>query len=238
MGQPTLEDGLDPVAGQDHLTGSRRRQHDVCLFELMGESVERDRTARNEIRYRPAPVGVTVGDDHLAGEIAPPGERLHDPTAHLPCSHDEEPPPVKTESVIGSKLHDGVSERSRTPLDRRLATGSLAGFDRVPEQRAEHGTCRLLYMGILGGVTHLAKDLALTEHRRVDPGSDLEQVRDGSVVVPADEPVTEVDDAAARRGALLAPRPSVCGPNKPSPMRDRIQASMSERPSWKRSTTA
>ena len=73
-----------------------------------------------------------------------------------------------------------------------VGAGPLAGLERVAEQQVERGAGGALLAGALPGLLHLAEDLALAEHGRVEPGGDPEEVGDGRRVVVDVEVVAEV----------------------------------------------
>ena len=89
--------------------------------------------------------------------------------------------------------------------DRRLGTHLLARVQRLAEQPVEHGPRRA---GLVGRA-HLAEDLALAGHHRVEPGSDAERVQRRRLVAQAVEHGTDVGACQAPQrglGARPAPR--------------------------------
>src|SRR4029079_6113541 len=84
---------------------------------------------------------------------------------------------------FGGHLDGGVTDRRCAATDGRLRAGTFAGFDRVPEQQVERRLRRALGLCQLPCRAHLAEDLALAEHRRIESGCYLEQMGDRSIVV-------------------------------------------------------
>ena len=67
--------------------------------------------------------------------------------------------------------------------DGGVGARPLAGLEGVAEQEVERGPAAPSSRAALPRLLDLAEDLALAEHGRVEPGGDLEEVRDGGVVV-------------------------------------------------------
>ena len=98
-----------------------------------------------------------------------------------------------------------MADRRRAAADRRLGAGPLADAQGVAEQQVERRAHAALVCGDLPRAAHLAEDLALAEHRRVEPGGDLEQVAGGGLVVLAVEVrVQLVGDEAAELAEEVA----------------------------------
>ena len=73
----------------------------------------------------------------------------------------------------------GRRDRRRRLADRRFDPHLASSRDGVAEQPLQERACR----AGLGGVAHLAEDLALTRDERVESGRDAEEVQRGRVVV-------------------------------------------------------
>ena len=76
--------------------------------------------------------------------------------------------------------------------DAGVGAGPLAGLEGVAEQQVEGRPGGALLAGPVPGLLHLAEDLALAEHGRVEPGGHAEEVGDGRGVVVDVEVVAEV----------------------------------------------
>ena len=90
----------------------------------------------------------------------------------------------------------GRRDRRRALADRRLRAGLAAGVQRLPEHAVEQQARR---PGLVCR-THLAEDLALAGHERVEARRDAEEVQRGGLVVQA---VERVLDLRLERGERL-----------------------------------
>ena len=83
----------------------------------------------------------------------------------------------------GGELDRGAQQAEAGPADRGLGPGPLAGAQREPAELAEHPPGRAVLRGQLDGRTHLAEDLVLADHHRVEAGRHREQVAHRAVLV-------------------------------------------------------
>ena len=97
-------------------------------------------------------------------------------------------PTSRTERLVEVAEHllgergGGGRHGGRALADRRLDASAPAGVERLAEEAIEERAGG----ADLERVPHLAEDLALARHERVEPGGDAEQVQRGAVVA---EPV-------------------------------------------------
>ena len=100
--------------------------------------------------------------------------------------------PCEAAEALGGHGHGGLRDRGDVAGDAGVGAGPLAGLEGVAEQEVEGGPGGALLAGPLPGHLHLAEDLALAEHGRVEPGGHGEEVGDGRRVVVDVEVVAEV----------------------------------------------
>ena len=113
--------------------------------------------ARDAVAHRQA--GHRAGTDHehvLAGEVA---------------------------DVLGRAGQRGGDDARSHPVDVGLGVRALADAQGLLEQHVERGADGAGLLADAQRLAGLAQDLALAEHHRVQPGGDVEQVRDRAVVV-------------------------------------------------------
>ena len=84
--------------------------------------------------------------------------------------------PASAAEAFVRHLDRGVADRRGVLADDGLGAGPLAGLDGVTEQQVQRGLGAALGLRDLPRAAHLAEDLALAEHRRIEPGRHLEQV--------------------------------------------------------------
>ena len=94
--------------------------------------------------------------------------------------------------ALGGHGDGGLRDRGDVAADGGVGAGPLAGFERVAEEQVEGRAGGALLAGPLPRLLHLAEDLALAEHRRVEAGGDAEEVGDRRRVVVDVEVVGEV----------------------------------------------
>jgi hypothetical protein len=173
--------GLEVGGRDDALAGGGARQHDVGGRERRHQLVEADSPTPDVLGQAQPALGRAVGDDDVGD--AGPVESGGDADAHLAGSHDEHPPAGEAAEPIGDHFDGGVADRRRAAADRGLGAGPLAGAHGVAEQQVERRPHRPLVLGHLPRAADLTEDLALADHRRVQPGGDLEEVPGRGVVV-------------------------------------------------------
>ena len=132
------------------------------------------------MRQRIATLAGAVDDEHLATRPLQ-GER--DPLAHRAGTDDRDLASVETVEVIDRHLDRRLADRCRATPDGGLGADPLADHQRVAEEQVHRGACAALDLRDLPRLADLAEDLGLADHRRVEPGRDLEQVPDRGVVV-------------------------------------------------------
>ena len=157
--------------GVEHEAGrARRRDDDVGAREL--PSLERSRADGRVLLFAVSTIS------------APRVRRLRaacSPTLPAPISRIRQPVEI-AEHLLGER---GGRRRDRRGAlaDRRLRAHLAAGVQRLAEDAVEQrpGRARLV------GGAHLAEDLALARHERVEPGRDAEEMERGSLVAQAVE---------------------------------------------------
>ena len=113
--------------------------------------------------------------------------------AHLAGADEQDGAAAEVAEHLLGEGRGGGRDGGRALADRRLDPGAAAGVERLPEEAVEERARR----AALEGVAHLAEDLALSRHERVEAGRDAEQVQRGAVVPEAVEDGRE-------RGAVVA----------------------------------
>ena len=175
-----------------------RGQHHVGVRQLRGDPLERRRRAPRTAppaasRTRSSrPLGRPVDHDDAPRRIAGAGRSDSARKTPRPMS----PAPTTTTRASRSPApsapradgHRGVGERRRPLADAGLGADALAGLQGVAEQRREDRAARALLLGPLEGAPHLADDLGLAGHHRLEARRHGEEVR-GDVVVEADQGV-------------------------------------------------
>ena len=96
--------------------------------------------------------------------------------AHLARAHQQHRAAVQLAEDLGRELDRDVRQRDGVPADRRLAAGALRRGDRAVAQAVQHRAEAARLLGRLVGVLHLAEDLRLAEHHRVEAGRHAERV--------------------------------------------------------------
>ena len=89
----------------------------------------------------------------------------------------------------------------RSAVDVGLGVGALADPQRLLEEHVEGGSDGAELLAEPQGLAGLAEDLALADGHRVQPGRDLEQVRDRAVVVVDVEVRAASSSVACRHGS-------------------------------------
>ena len=96
--------------------------------------------------------------------------------ATRPDEHD--PPSLEAVEHLLGERRRGSRDGRGALADRGLDPGPSARLERHPEEPVEERARRRR----LEGVPHLAQDLALAGHERVEPGRDAEEVERGGLV--------------------------------------------------------
>ena len=110
-------------------------------------------------------------------------QRHGDALAHGAGTDDEHALALEATELVDGHLDRGVADRRGAATDPGLGAGALADAERVPEQQVEAAAGAALGLRDLPRLADLTEDLALADDGRVETGRDLEQVRDGGVVV-------------------------------------------------------
>ena len=101
------------------------------------------------------------------------------------------------ETGDAAALECGADEGRRSAVDVGLGVGTLADPQGLLEEGVEGGADGAVLLADPQRVAGLAEDLALADDHRVESGRDLEQVRDGALVV------VDVEVWQQRLGGLL-----------------------------------
>ena len=112
--------------------------------------------------------------------------------AHVAGAEHEPAPALEAAEALGGHRDGGLRHRRDVAGDAGVGAGPLAGLEGVAEQQVEGRAGGALLAGAVPRHLHLAEDLALAEHGRVEPGGDREEVGDGRGVVVDVEVVAEV----------------------------------------------
>ena len=171
----------EEVDRQDRLAGARAREHQIGDPDGRAEPVESDRHATDAVGELGSALGRTVGDEDLAGPGAV--QRNGDTLAHRAGADDEHALALEATEQVDGHLDRGVADRCCAATDPGFGAGALADAERVAEQQVEARAGAALRLRDLPRLTDLAEDLALADDGRVEAGRDLEEVRDGGVVV-------------------------------------------------------
>ncbi|CAB4734111.1 unannotated protein [freshwater metagenome] len=174
---------LHRVRINDYRAGTCAGHDQVRLCECRAEIGERVHTAADTGSERNGAFNGAVGNCDLTD--AGTTQRHCRSLGHLAGADDEYAPSAELTESFLRHLDGCVRDTRRAASDCRLGTGPLADLERVTEEEVERGLGATLHPGEFPCVTDLAEDLALAEHCRVQTGGNLEQVRDGGVVVLA-----------------------------------------------------
>ena len=126
--------------------------------------------------------------------------------AHFPGAEEQRPAVLDAAERLGCELDGGGHDRLRQLGQARLGAHALARAERILEEPVQQRPGRAGGQRRIVGLAHLAEDLGLARHERVETGRDPEEVLDRSLVIPAREHVAELEPGAALEvlaGALL-----------------------------------
>ena len=138
-----------------------------------------------------------VDDDDLGGAASRDGGGGQ--PGHGAGADDDDPAAGDVAAVAGGPVEGGADQRRRGAVDVGLGAGALADPERLLEQHVEGRADGAELLAEPERVAGLAEDLALADGHRVEPGRDLEQVRDRAVVV------VDVEVRQHRVGGLAGP---------------------------------
>ena len=190
---------LDEFDREDVLFGAGAGNDHIGRSDRLGEPLERDRHGTDPIGESGRALGGPVRHEQVGTTGAVECDR--DTLTHRSRADDEYPLAFQVADDIGDHLDGRVADRRRAPGDAGLGAGTLAGLDRAAEQQVQRRPRGTLELGGLPGRAYLTEDLALTEHRGVEPGGDLEEVGDRRGIVLA---VEMRDQLVGRQVAELA----------------------------------
>ena len=105
----------------------------------------------------------------------------------------------------GAALEGGADQRRGGAVDVGLGVGPLADAQRLLEEGVEGRADGAVLLADAQRLAGLAEDLALADDHRVESGGDLEEVRDGALVV------VDVEVRQQRLGGLLGARDEQAG---------------------------
>ena len=176
---------FDGIDGDDGLAGAGGRDHDVGRGERLVEPLEAHRRRTDPLGECRAAFGRPV--DHADVGAAGLVQSHRDALAHRPGADDGDATLGQVADDVGEHLDRGMAHRGGAASDRGFAPRPLAGLDGRTHQQVEPRAGRRFVERDLPGRTDLSEDLALAEHRRVEPGRDFEQMPDGGAVVLAEQ---------------------------------------------------
>ena len=162
-------------------TRSARRTGSSALVAVTTRSAQASACSSSSSAYAEPPnrsaasgrmLGGAIGDGDVRDAAARDGlERLQTDPAR---AHDQRTPRAEiAEHAVGERQRHRAGGR-RVRADGRLRARTPAGRDRRPEEQRERRSGRVA--GGLVRVAHLAEDLGLAEHERVEPGGDAREV--------------------------------------------------------------
>jgi hypothetical protein len=132
------------------------------------------------VRQRLRAGGGTVG--HVQGQRALVREVARGELAHLPRAQQQHGAALQAAEDLPRQLHPGVGDGHGEPPQLGLAADLLGHREGLGEQRVQHRPHRLAGLREREGVLHLAQDLRLAHHHRVEAGRHAERVTDGLVL--------------------------------------------------------
>ena len=116
---------------------------------------------------------------HVDRERALLDQVLGGQLAHLAGADQQHRAAVEAVEDLLGQLHRGEGDRDRVPRDLRLRAHALGHAEGLAEQRVQLRPDRLARLRQREGVLHLAEDLRLADHHRVEAGGHAEGVADG-----------------------------------------------------------
>ena len=169
-----LDHALEQTLAQDRQCARRARHDDVELREPFRHLVQRDRLGGKARRELPATFERPVGDRDRPGIAR--GEVRCREIDHFPRA-DEQDPLLgdRWEDALG-QLHRGRRHRDRRAADLGLGADILCHGERPLEQPVQHEPQRACGFGVADGLLHLAQDLRLAQHHRIEARGDTERV--------------------------------------------------------------
>ena len=179
-------------------------------LQLVAKRSERHRPRPDRCRQRRSASPRPVRDHHVRRTTGL-RQRAQHALSHLASAGNDDTVRRERASDLLSRERDRhVRERRRAPGDRGLGARAFADLDRMAEEPVEHRARRSVVAGLGRGVAHLAEDLALTEHGRVEPGRDVEQMPGRRVVVGDEElPLERADGAEGIPDSVVKERGDV-----------------------------
>ncbi|MCW2715898.1 MAG: hypothetical protein JWN88_2945 [Frankiales bacterium] len=193
QGAPTarLHGTGDDLALDDDPGRAGRGDDDVGLGQRGLEPVEPHTGPAQGVRQPLRVLGRPVRHDDVAG--AGPTQDRAGERPHRPGTDDEHAATLERPDRGHGTLQAHRHQRAPGAVDARLAVGALADPQRALEQLVQGGPGRLVADGRVGA-PQLPEDLRLTDHHRVEPAGDLEQVEDrGALPVHVEVPLQLVE---------------------------------------------
>ena len=167
---------LDHAGADEEVLGAHRGDHEVGEREVAREAVPGHRhpaqLARHVDRAIEGPVRDHDRADPLSEEL--PCRQL----THRAGAEEERAPVLEAVEDAARQLDRGRADRDRPLGDPGLAPDALRNRERLVEAPVEDLTRRSHRRGRRVLVLHLAEDLRLADHHRVEAGSDPEEMPD------------------------------------------------------------
>ncbi len=193
---PPAHDALDMRLRENRRGRAGRGDDDVARADRRVQLVPRrgagaaDRLGRSRgVRHRPA------DDRHMLHAL-----RLHvqgRQLAHFARADDEHVPPGEVAEDLARQGHGRVAHRHRARTEAGFRPHALADRERTVEEPVEHGADGARIGRDRMGVLHLAENLRLPDHERVETGRHAEQM-------PGRVDVADVVDVRCEIGARKA----------------------------------
>ena len=182
---PRARCSFDLIARDDELRRARRRNDDVGGSELVVDAIQTDRARAERAGELLGARGRAVGDDRDLGaarkQVA--GRLLAD----LARTDEQDAAPSQVAEHLVGERSRRRGDRRRGLADRRLHSCPPASVERLAEEPAQHRPrCTRFERQ-----PHLAEDLALARHERIEARSDTEEVQRRRLVLELVERVRE-----------------------------------------------
>ena len=196
-----LRPRLDGLGVQDRVGTAGRGDDEVGVGQLDRDGVEGGSTPADAFRQLLGALERAAGDHDLRptrAQVA--GGQL----AHLAGAEEQRPAVLDAAQRGGRELDRGSRDRLGHVREARLGAHPLARPERILEEPVQQRPGRAGGQRGVVGLAHLAENLRLARHERVEPGRHAEEVLDRLLVLPAREHLAELEPGAALELLLRA----------------------------------
>ena len=192
-----LRPRLDSLGVQDRIGAARRRDDDVGVSQLDRDRVERRRPAADALGELLRALERPAGDDHLGPARAQiTGREL----AHPARAEEERAPAFEALELPGRQVDRRSGDGLRHLGQLRFGADALAGVEGLLEEAVQDRARRIRPQRCLVREAHLAEDLRLARHERVEPCGDTEEVLDCLASLPRREDALELEAGKPLQG--------------------------------------